>query len=124
MEKHASHIISKHRSSFTLKSWLTTTIANSIKSKNKIYKEDYQEKTPRQKKIYERQFEIYWIHLTTLVRIAKYEYYKFSFKQTTNKKTTAWKTILKIINVKSKSLLVGKTITTNAELIAKCFNAF
>ena len=38
LDKHTPYVMSKSRSSCTSKSWITTAIANSIKSKNKIYK--------------------------------------------------------------------------------------
>ena len=38
LDKHVPYAMSKSRSSFTSKPWITTSIANSIKSKNKIYK--------------------------------------------------------------------------------------
>ena len=38
LDKHAPYIMSKPHSSFTPKPWIITVIANSIKSKNKIYK--------------------------------------------------------------------------------------
>ena len=36
LSKHAPYVMSKSRSSFTSKPWITTAIANSIKNKNKI----------------------------------------------------------------------------------------
>ena len=69
------------RSSFTSKPWITTALANSIKSKNKIYKKNCKEKNPQQKQIYKRQFKTYRNHLTTLLRITKDEYYKTHFKE-------------------------------------------
>ena len=49
LDKHAPYVISNSRSSFTSKPWIATAIANSIKSKNKIYKKFCKEKnlTPR-----------------------------------------------------------------------------
>ena len=92
--------MSKSRSSFTSKPWITTAIANSIKSKNKIYKKICKEKNPQQKEIYERQFKTYRNNLTTLLRITKNEYYKTHFKENKKKKKNIWKTIKKIIKCK------------------------
>ena len=47
--------MSKSRSSFTPKPWITNAIANSIKSQNKIYKKFYKEKNPQQRGIYGKQ---------------------------------------------------------------------
>ena len=122
--------MSKSRSSFTSKPWITTTIANSIKNKNKFYKKFCKEKKPQQKEIYERQFKTYRNHLTTLLRITKDEYYKTHFKENKKKLKTVWKTITEIINVKNSndvpinSLLIGEIITINAKLIANHFNTF
>ena len=85
--------MSKFCSSFTSKPWITTAIANSIKSENKIYKKFCKEKNPQQKEIYERQFKTYRNHLTTLFRITKNEYYKTHFKENKETLTTVWKTI-------------------------------
>ena len=132
LDKHAPYIVSC--SSFTSKSWITTVIVNSVKSKNKIYKKFCKEKNPQQREIYGKQFKTYRNHLTTLLRITKDEYYKTHFQE--NKKDflkkllKKWKTIKEIINVKTKndvpinSLLIGETITTNAKLIANHFNTF
>ena len=48
-DKHAPYVMSKSRSSCTSKPWITTVIANSIKSKNKIYK-----KKKKKKKTYNK----------------------------------------------------------------------
>ena len=58
---------------------MTTAIANSIKSKNKIFENFCEEKNPQQKEIYGKQFKTYRKLLTTLLRI------------------TVWKTIKEII---------------------------
>ena len=122
--------MSKSCSSFTSKPWITTTIANSIKSKNKIYKKFCKEKNPQQKEFYGKQFKTYRNHLTTLLRITKDEYYKTHFKGNKKNLKTVWKTIKEIINVKNSndvpinSLLIDETITTNAKLIANHFNTF
>ena len=122
--------MSKSHTSFTSKPWITTAIANSIKSKNKIYKKFCKEKNPQQREIYGKQFKTYRNHLTTLLRITKDEYYKTHFQENKKDLKTVWKTIKEIINVKTKndvpinSLLIGETITTNAKLIANHFNTF
>ena len=64
----------------TSKPWITTAIADSIKSKNNIYKKYYKEKKNRQRKIYGKQFRTYRNPFTTLLRITKDEYYKTHFK--------------------------------------------
>ena len=46
LDKHAPYVMPKSCSSFTSKTWITTAIANSIKSKNKIYKKFCKEKNP------------------------------------------------------------------------------
>ena len=56
LDKHAPYVMSKSHSSFTSKPWITTAIANSIKSKNKIYKRICEKKYPQQKEIYGKQF--------------------------------------------------------------------
>ena len=76
--------MSKSHSSFTSKPWIITAIANSIGSKNKIYKKNCKEKNPQQKGIYRKQFKTYRNHLTTLLRITKDGYCKNHFKE--NKK--------------------------------------
>ena len=48
--KHAPHVMSKPRSSFTSKPWITTAIVNSIKGRNKIYKKFCKEKTHNKRK--------------------------------------------------------------------------
>ena len=58
LDKHAPYVMSKSCSSFASKPWITTAIANSIKSKNKIYKKFCKEKNPQQKQIYGRQFKL------------------------------------------------------------------
>ena len=128
LDKHAPYVMSKSRSSFTTKPWITMAIANCIRSKKKIYRKFCKEKNPKQKEIHGKQIKTYRNHLTTLLRIAKDEYYKTHFKE--NKKLkTIWKTIKEIINVKSSNdvpintLLLGETIT-NAKLIANHFNTF
>ena len=50
LDKHAPYVMSKSRSSFTSKPYLTTALANSIKRKNKIYKKFYKEKKPTTKR--------------------------------------------------------------------------
>ena len=57
LDKHAPYIMSKSFSSFTSKPWINTAIANSIKSKNKIYKTFCKQKNPQQKEIYGKQFK-------------------------------------------------------------------
>ena len=73
--------MSKSPSSFPSKPWITTAIGSSIKSKKKIYKNNYKEKNPQQREIYGKQFKTYRNHLTTLLRITKDEYYKTHFKE-------------------------------------------
>ena len=63
LDKHAPYGMSKSCSSFTSTPWITMAIANSIKSKNKIYKKFCKEKNPQQKKIYGKQFKIYRNHI-------------------------------------------------------------
>ena len=121
LEKHAPYVISKSCSSFTSKPWITTAIANSIKSKNKTYKKFCKERSSQQREIYGKQFKNYRNHLTTLLRVTKDEYYKTHFQENKKDLKTVWKTIKEIINVKIKnyvpmnSLLIGET--TNAKLI-------
>ena len=81
LDKHAPYVMSKSCSSFTYKPWINTAIANSIKSKNKIYKKFFKEKNPQQKEIYERQFKTYRNHLTTLIRITKDEITKLILRK-------------------------------------------
>ena len=50
LDKHASYVVSKSRSSFTFKPCITTAIANSIKSKNNIYKNLVKNKTYNERK--------------------------------------------------------------------------
>ena len=130
IDKHAPYVMSKFRSSFTSKPWITTAIANSIKSKNKTYKKFCKERSSQQREIYGKQFKTYRNHLTTLLRITKDEYYKPHFQENKKDLKTVWKTVQETINVKTKndvpihSLLTGKTITTNAKLIANHLNTF
>ena len=100
LHKHAPYVMSKSRSSFTSKPWINTAIANSIKSKTKIYKKICKEKNPQQREIYGKQFKTYRNHLTTLLRITKDEYYKTHFQENKKDLKTLWKTIKEIINVK------------------------
>ena len=122
--------MSKSCSSFTSKPWITTAIAYSIKSKNKIYKKFCKEKNPQQKEIYGKQFKTYRNYLMTLLRITKDEYYKTHFKENKKNSKTIWETIKEIINIKNSndvpinSLLIGETITTKTTLIANHFNTF
>ena len=81
LDKHSPYVMSKSRSSFTSKHWITMAIANSIKSKTKIYKTFCKEKNPQQKQICGKQFETYRNHLTALLTITKDEYYKTHFKE-------------------------------------------
>ena len=50
LDKHAPYIMLKSCSSFTSKPWITMAIANSIKSKNKIYKKFRKEKKTHKKR--------------------------------------------------------------------------
>ena len=63
--------MSKSCSSFTSKPWITTAIANSIKSKKIFTKIFVKKKNPQQREIYGKQFKTYRNHLTTLLRITK-----------------------------------------------------
>ena len=122
--------MSKSLSSFTSKPWITTSVANSIKSKNNIYNKFCKEKNPQQREICGKQFKTYRNHLTTLLRITKNEYYKIYSQENKKEWETVWKTIKEIINVKTKndvrinSLLIGETKTTNAKPTANYFNTF
>ena len=73
--------MSKSCSSFTSEPWITMVIANSIKSKSKIYKKLCKVCKPIKKEIYGKQFKTYRNYLMTLLRIAKDEYYKTHFKK-------------------------------------------
>ena len=84
LDKHALYVMLKPCSSFTSKPWITMAIANSIKSKNKIYKKLCTEKKTQEKEIYGKQFKTYTNHLMTILTITKNEYYKSHFKE--NKK--------------------------------------
>ena len=44
LDKHAPNVMSKSRSSFRSKPWITSAIANSIKSKSKIHKKSCKKK--------------------------------------------------------------------------------
>ena len=79
LQKNVPYIMPKSYSSFSSKPWMTTAIANSIKSKNKIFEKFCEEKNPQQKEIYGKQFKTYRNLLITLLRI------------------TVWKTIKEII---------------------------
>ena len=130
LNKHAPYVMSKSPSSFPSKPWITTAIANSIKSKKETYKKHYKQKNPQQRETCEKQFKTYRNHLTTLLRITKDEYYKTHFKENKKFFRTVWKTIKEIINVKSNndvpinSFLIDETITRNAKLIANHLNTF
>ena len=93
--------MSKSLSSFTSKPWITTSVANSIKSKNNIYNKFCKEKNPQQREICGKQFKTYRNHLTALLRITKDEYYKTHFKENKKDLRTVCKTIKEIINVKT-----------------------
>ena len=49
--------MSKSCSYFSSKPWITTAIANTIKSKTKIYKKFCKEKNPQEKEIYGGRFQ-------------------------------------------------------------------
>ena len=66
--------MSKSSYSFTSKPWIATTIADSIKSKNKMYKKIFKGKNSQQKEIYRKLFKAYRNHLMMLLRITKDEY--------------------------------------------------
>ena len=74
-EKHAPYVMSKSRFSFTRKPWITKAIANSIKSKNRIYKQFCKEKNLKQMEINERQFKTSKNYVATILRITKDEFY-------------------------------------------------
>ena len=76
--------MSKSRSSFTSKLWITAAIANSIKRKNKICKNVCKKKKPQQREIYGKQFKTYRKHLMILLKITRDEYYKTYFKERNN----------------------------------------
>ena len=101
LENHAPYVISKSCSSFTSKPWITTAIANSIKSKNKTYKKFCKERSSQQREIYGKQFKTYRNHLTILLRTTKEEYYKTHFIEDKKDLKTIWKTIKETANVKS-----------------------
>ena len=61
--------MSKSHSSFTYKPWITTAIANSIKSKNKMYKKFCKEKNPQQKEIYGMQLKTVWKTIKEIINV-------------------------------------------------------
>ena len=58
LNKRTLYLMSKSRSSFTSKSWITNAIANSIKSKNKIYKKICKEESVNKEKFMESSLKL------------------------------------------------------------------
>ena len=58
LDKGTLYVMSKSRSSFTSKPWITNAIANSIKSKNKIYKKICKEKALNEGKFMESSLKL------------------------------------------------------------------
>ena len=105
--------------------WLTPGIFNSIKSKNKLYKEYIHNPTDNNK----IKFTVYRNKLTSIIRFAKKNYYKNLFESNKNNLAKTWQTINNVIgcakprsnNIKIKH---NNNILTNDHEIANAFNDF
>ena len=106
-------------------------MANSIRNKNELYKRFCEEKNPKTKEYYEKQFKSHRNHISSLLRETKDSYYKQYFEENKKNLRLVWQTIKGIINMKKKSdestsslLIDGETITSAKEISNHFNNVF
>ena len=106
--------------------WITKGLLNSIKTKNKLYKEC--KKRPTERRI--TKFKVFRNKLHNLIRISKRKFYENKFQKSKNDMKKTWKTINNILGRKKNALIQaqfknshGETIS-DPQLIANDFNDF
>ena len=81
LDKHAPYKAIKYsKLQYETKPWIIPGLANSIRNKNKLYKNFCEEKDPKTKEYYEKQIKSYRNHISSLLRKTKDSYYKQYFE--------------------------------------------
>ena len=105
-------------------------MANSIRNKHKLSKSFYEEKDPKTKEHYEKQFKSYRNQISSLLRKTNDSYYNQCFEDNKKNLRLVWQTMKEIINMKKKSdesissLLIDGQIIASAIEIPNYFNNF
>ena len=76
LDKHAPYkIILYSKPQYKSKPWITPGLVNSIRNKNKLYKNFCKEKDLKTKEYYEKRFKSYQNYISSLLRKTKDSYY-------------------------------------------------
>ena len=112
------------------KPWITPALSNSIKIKNKLYKQFCKTTNPESRKQLHESFKNYRNLTITLTRISKEKYYKSFFEDNKKDSKKVWEGIRSIINVKNEkssnniSLNIDNETITDDLTISNHFNNF
>ena len=122
--------LSKKEHKRKYKPWISDTILNKIKDKNKKFDKYAKCKDMKRREILKNEFRIVQNEITDLTRKNKKEYYNRYFTENKANMRKIWKGINEIVNVKTKVLNSpsiiksnGKTIVDPKE-ISTCFNTY
>ena len=112
------------------KPWITNSILNKIKSKNKIFKKYKNCKNNNRKHELLNDYKVLKNEITTQTRIGKKQFYQRYFTENKTNLKKIWKGIKEIINIKSKNfdhptcLKTGDETITDPKQIANKFNSY
>ena len=100
------------------KPWITDSILNKIKDKNKKYDKYVRCKDPERKQVLKQEYRLVHNEITELTRQGKKDYYNRYFNENKANMHKIWKGINEIVNVKSKVFNSPSTIKSNGKTIS------
>ena len=112
------------------KPWITPALSNSIKIKNRIYKQFCKANDVIKKRKLHERFKNYRNLTTTLTRVCKEEYYKSFFQNNKKDSKKVWEGVRSIVSITNKksiqniNLNIDKETITDDKEISNHFNKF
>ena len=112
------------------KPWITPALSNSIKIKNRVYKQFCKASDPIKKRKLHEWFKNYRNLTTILTRVCKEDYYKSFFQDNKKDFKKIWEGIRSIVSVTNKksiqniNLNIDNKTITDDEVISDHFNKF
>ena len=113
-----------------LKPWITPSICNSIKRRDKLLRKYIKTKDIIIKEEIHTRYKILRNQIVSIIRQSKKLHYQKIFTENANDIRETWKGIRNIINIRNvnkgqpTSMLIGKDISTDPTKIAEGFNTF
>ena len=100
------------------KPWITPALSNSIKIKNRVYKQFCKASDPIKKRKLHERFKNYRNLTTILTRVCKEDYYKSFFQDNKKDSKKIWEGIRSIVSVTNKKSIQNINLNIDNETIA------